>query len=336
MADSNYERFKKRYKKVGDIPVLAVPPPVPGPGGIGRYLTGRVVQEGVKAGRKLLAGEGTPKRASGPRTRKPPEAKKPKEPKAPKTPKKTNKRTEANDSGTFTSARRISDIKKSRGPFPPPAYRPNTLPATRGANALTKADNGGRALVRYRGPETPAVRQAGAPASGRQLAISGRGPNARIRPSGTTTRAGVSVGSGAALTAGGYYAAKEMQRRDKANAAANQGVDRSGKSDREQPPMPFRPRLPNYEGPKPVTKPDSKAAAFRALRQGRVKKVEARKVEKKTFRKPEKPLNAFERLKMQMYEKEGHGGRSLTMAGAKAQVLKERSYKFSDLFKKKR
>jgi hypothetical protein len=51
--------------------------------------------------------------------------------------------------------------------------------------------------------------------------------------------------------------------------------------------------------------------------------------------KASKPMSNFERQKQRMYEKEGYNGRSLTSSGAKARVLKERSYKFKDLFKKK-
>lgn len=42
---------------------------------------------------------------------------------------------------------------------------------------------------------------------------------------------------------------------------------------------------------------------------------------------PAKPMTNFERMKARQYEKEGYGGRSMTAAGAKAQVQKERSYK---------
>lgn len=50
--------------------------------------------------------------------------------------------------------------------------------------------------------------------------------------------------------------------------------------------------------------------------------------------KAEKPMTNFERMKARQYEKEGYGGRSMTSSGAKAQVQKERGFKFKDLFKK--
>lgn len=49
MADSEFERFKKMFpggKK--DMNVLAIPSPLPGPGGIGRAIVGRAVQSGVR------------------------------------------------------------------------------------------------------------------------------------------------------------------------------------------------------------------------------------------------------------------------------------------------
>lgn len=46
-------------------------------------------------------------------------------------------------------------------------------------------------------------------------------------------------------------------------------------------------------------------------------------------------VSNFERMKARQYEKEGYGGRSMTAASAKAQVQKERGYKFKDLFKKR-
>jgi hypothetical protein len=52
--------------------------------------------------------------------------------------------------------------------------------------------------------------------------------------------------------------------------------------------------------------------------------------------KPEKKMSNFERMKKRGYEKEGLGGRALTSRGAESRVKKERSYKFKDLFKKKK
>lgn len=52
--------------------------------------------------------------------------------------------------------------------------------------------------------------------------------------------------------------------------------------------------------------------------------------------KTEKKMSNFERMKKRGYEKEGFGGRSMTSRGAESRVKKERSYKFKDLFKKKK
>lgn len=313
MADSNFERFKKRFPNgVPADKIEAIPPPVPGPGGLGRYVVGR----GVQAGIKKLVGEAKPVRSSGPKSRKPAEAKTPK----PKAPKKPKKPTEPRDSGTLTSKSRISDVRKSRGPYPVPALRRNTLPAVRGSNAVTRADTGGRALVKFKEPGKPAVRPTGTPSTG-------RGPTVRVN--GATSRA--MLGSaGAGMMAGGYYAAKKMAEKDRAAAAVKDyrtETDKTGKGDRPSNSVKLisKDRLQKIQKARAA----EKVKSFKDLRQGQVKKKAAQ-----TFAKPEKPFNAFEKSKMRTYEKEGYGGRFLK--SPKAQVLKERGYKFSDLFKKKK
>ena len=52
--------------------------------------------------------------------------------------------------------------------------------------------------------------------------------------------------------------------------------------------------------------------------------------------KTEKKMSNFERMKKRGYEKEGFGGRSVTSRGAESRVKKERSFKFKDLFAKKK
>ena len=52
--------------------------------------------------------------------------------------------------------------------------------------------------------------------------------------------------------------------------------------------------------------------------------------------KTEKKMSNFERMKKRGYEKEGFGGRSMTSRGAESRVKKERSFKFKDLFAKKK
>jgi hypothetical protein len=72
--------------------------------------------------------------------------------------------------------------------------------------------------------------------------------------------------------------------------------------------------------------------------QGRKKKPVVKKDGPKAgpAKKAEKPLNNFERMKKRGYEKEGFGGRSMTSRGAESRVKKERSFKFKDLFAKKK
>ena len=90
----------------------------------------------------------------------------------------------------------------------------------------------------------------------------------------------------------------------------------------------------------------SKADAFRAKQQGmkvdgsptKPKKDGTKKAGDKSraAAKPEKKMSNFERMKKRGYEKEGFGGRSMTSRGAESRVKKERSFKFKDLFAKKK
>jgi hypothetical protein len=61
MADSEFERFKKMFPKKSDIPVLAVPPPIPGPGGLLRGVAGRAVQSGIRRFSDVNKGDKTTK-----------------------------------------------------------------------------------------------------------------------------------------------------------------------------------------------------------------------------------------------------------------------------------
>ena len=61
MADSEFERFKKMFPKKSDIPVLAIPTPLPGPGGLLRGVAGRAVQSGVRRFSDVGKGDKTTK-----------------------------------------------------------------------------------------------------------------------------------------------------------------------------------------------------------------------------------------------------------------------------------
>lgn len=61
MADSEFERFKKMFPKKSDIPVLAIPTPLPGPGGLARGLAGRAVQSGIRRFSDVNKGDKTTK-----------------------------------------------------------------------------------------------------------------------------------------------------------------------------------------------------------------------------------------------------------------------------------
>lgn len=60
MADSEFERFKKMFpggKK--DMKIMAIPSPLPGPGGIGRVLINKGVQSGVRRFGEVTKGDKT-------------------------------------------------------------------------------------------------------------------------------------------------------------------------------------------------------------------------------------------------------------------------------------
>jgi hypothetical protein len=48
MAESNFDRFRKMYPKKSDIPMLANPAPMPGPGGVVRGVVKKGVESGVR------------------------------------------------------------------------------------------------------------------------------------------------------------------------------------------------------------------------------------------------------------------------------------------------
>jgi hypothetical protein len=48
MAETNFERFQKMYPKKSDIPMLANPAPMPGPGGIARGAIKKGIESGVR------------------------------------------------------------------------------------------------------------------------------------------------------------------------------------------------------------------------------------------------------------------------------------------------
>jgi hypothetical protein len=48
MAESNFDRFRKMYPKKSDIPMLANPAPMPGPGGVVRGVVKKGIESGVR------------------------------------------------------------------------------------------------------------------------------------------------------------------------------------------------------------------------------------------------------------------------------------------------
>lgn len=272
MAESEFERFKKRYpggKK--DMKVQAIPTPLPGPGGIARFIGGKAAQTGIRMFKDIAkeVAEGTAKTA-----KKPAKRTEPRDSSAKSVKKPAAKKTEPRDSGTLTSKSRMDSAKKSRGPFPVPARRGNTLPA--------RVDNKGRAIVRYNEPGVPAVRNSNMTRPARVVGVSSAGRKAL-------------VGAGAAgMMAGGYYAAKKMGEKDRANAA-NRSETKTGIIGGAGVTGTGNPRNPHQLGANATERKyfygdkDKKAPIPKARPAQQKKSVAAKPAERKTFKKPDAP-----------------------------------------------
>lgn len=128
----------------------------------------------------------------------------------------------------------------------------------------------------------------------------------------------LALGAGAAGTAAMLYRGADkpsaQKRESPRDDRASSGSDKAAKFKAKRQGMntPGSPTNPNKATPK-KTGDKSRAAA-----------------------KPEKKMSNFERMKQRQYEKEGYGGRAMTSRGAESRVKQERSYKFKDLFSKKK
>ena len=338
-----------RMIRTGKLKMLANPPPIPlagGAAGLARTAAGVV----AKRGKDIV--EGLTKAAKEP-TKKTPRQQNAERPlnagakrlqgkmekwrqEGAKTRNQSKPTRRAADEGT-TAGRIRATAKRERTPrereqFGPLVPRRSGVPATQGTRAVTTQSGGQRAVaVREAGRRdmVPYKSQSRSVAT-RTFGDKGQG---RIRPSATGRVAGgapaASVGISMAtqnapnLGAGKSYA---EDRRSKAQKPRTGGdVPRSVKTDRQ-----------------PEKKVESKADAFRKKRQGMNTpgsptyagpKKDGKATDKSRAAKPVKKMTNFERMKMRQYEKEGVAGRSVSSKRAKARVMKERSYKFSDFFK---
>lgn len=323
MADEEFKKFKKQYKE-GDTKMLANPPPLPGAAGIGRLVGGAV----ATTGRRKLMDTLNKSKEKG---------------------QKIRSAKEGRTGGTFTdkikNTRTRERTPKEKEKFGPLVKRKDNLPATQGSRAVVKREDrmpavqGSRALTVVR--EGKGNLQKYNP-GGRSVVTQGnrtfgdKGQSGRIV--GLSNKGKLALGGGAAAAAvAGYQSAQKSS---------------AGKTDRESPQagggMTYADRRDDRASSGAGSKSD-KASTFKAKRQGMKvdgsptnpnkaapKKAAPKAGPKAPAKKAEKPMSSFERMKKRQYEKEGYGGRSMTSRGAESRVKKERSFKFKDLFAKKK
>lgn len=319
MAD-DFEEFKKRLKS-GETKVLAIPPPVPPAGGFlktAAQIAGRAAKPLVEAGAKRIRDLSESKT-------------KPARAKATKPAGRTGGKGR---SGTLSekleSTRTRPRTEKEANKFGPIVKRQENMPAKQGSRAIVKREDkmpakievGRRDLVVLR--EGKKGLQPYKP-TGRSVAQTGtrtfgdKGQAGRIV--GLSTKGKVAAaGLGAGAAALGYAAYKKA---DKASATAPRDDRSSSGGSAFNSEFGKKRQGQNVKGS--PTNPATRSVK-QAGDKSRLNKSAA----------PVKKLNNFERMKMRQLEKEGFGGRSMTSARAKARVLKERDYKFADLFKRKK
>jgi hypothetical protein len=344
---NDFEKFKKMYKD-GEVKMLANPPPMPGAAGIGGLLGGAV----STAGRKKLmdtltksrdknakirdAKEG---RASGKRDDRMSAAVR-REDRMPAV-----ARNDKRSGGTFTDKIKNTRIRertpkekekfgalvKREDRMPAVIKREDRMPAVQGSRALVKREDrmpavqGGRALVK-RDDRMPVVQGSRSVSAARTRTFGDKGQGGRIV--GFSNKGKLALGAGAAGTAAMLYNAADRPKASD-NKANNSKLTSGARDDR-------------------ASSGSSKADAFRAKQQGmkvdgsptKPKKDGTKKAGDKSRvaggAKTEKKMSNFERMKKRGYEKEGFGSRSMTSRGAESRVKKERSFKFKDLFAKKK
>jgi hypothetical protein len=315
MAD-DFEEFQKRYKS-GKAKLEAIPPPIPpisGAAGVARAAAGPLIRKG----REIL--EGAMK-----------EPKKPLNRGATRLESKLTKWRETGNKLRAEAAKQKNALKKDgslasrardaakreRTPrekeqFGPLVKRDERVPATQGSRAVTNVGNESRSL---------AVREAGrrelVPYKRAQSAVAGRptfgdkGQGSRL---GTYAKRALAAGAMGGAAYGLYKGADKSKSETPKDTSNSSGGTPSSPTSADK---------------------KSKADAFRAKMQGRnpgtKKAVDKSRVSGK--KNEAKKLTNFERMKMRGYEKEGVAGRSATSSRAKGQVIKERKYKFGDIFK---
>lgn len=317
MAESNFEKFKKRYES-GKIEVLANPPPLPGPAGLGRAVAGKVAKEITKRVGSKAKSESKPRKS---------------------------------DSGTFTS--RVEATKKrertarEKEQFGPLAKRPSSEVAKfkKPGGPVKKYERPGGPVTKYErkgGPVTKYERQGGA------LTRTEVKDDARIVGLSNKAKAALAgaagVGVGAAYVSGrGQQEGRAEERPGRLGTAirvfGGARPERPGsypaKSKSEGGARPERPgsypaKSREASGARPET-PGSYPAASRksakaANASGGTPKPErkAKSAASDKSRLAPKMTN-FQRQKARQFEKEGVAGRSMTAAQAKRKASEKGS-----------
>jgi hypothetical protein len=318
MAD-DFEKFKKMYKE-GDTKMLANPPPLPGAAGIGRLVGGAI----TTAGRKRLMDTLNKSKEKG---------------------QKIRNSKEGRTGGTFTDKIKDTRIRertpKEKEKFGPLVKRKDNLPATQGSRAVVKREDrmpavqGSRALTVVR--EGKGNLQKYNP-GGRSVVSQGtrtfgdKGQSGRIV--GLSNKGKLALGGGAAAAAAAGYQVAQKSAAGKTDRESAQGGGGMRYAPRDD-------RASSGGGTfKPINRDNLSEKGKKAFdaKQGQNKKPVVKKDGPKAgpAKKAEKPMSNFERMKKRGYEKEGFGSRSMTSRGAESRVKKERSFKFKDLFAKKK
>jgi hypothetical protein len=227
------------------------------------------------------------------------------------------------DSGTMSS--RVDKAKATRPSTPRDGEkfgalvkRGDNLPAKQGSRSVVPYKEGSKGVTKYK-PQAGSLAKIG-------TKVGDKGSGGRL---GNILKYGA---VGAAVGGAGYGL---YQGADNPKAAqGGGGMKYAGPAGRDD-------RASSGGGTfKPINRDnlsDNGKKTFDA-KQGQKKKPVVKKDGPKAgpAKKADKPMSSFERMKKRQYEKEGFGGRSLTSRGAESRVKKERSYKFKDLFKKKK
>lgn len=331
MAEDSFSKFKKRYRE-GKISTTQMPPLPAGPSSVGRMVGGaiatigrqklmdtlnksRVANAAARAGKGGKGRSGTlSEKLEGTRAR-------------PRTEKESNK------FGPLVKRQENMPAKQSRSIVKREENMPSVV--REGKKDLQKYNPGGRS-VSAQGRTFGDKGQAG-----RVVGLSNRGKLA----AGALGAGAIAVGAAAYKKAdtaksdekkkpstfaktGPVAAARDMYKgAPKQIAAVKAEIDARKKSATSSPGASVG---GTKNGP---FKSDFAKKSLQGRKAGGSSAAKAPAKAGDKSRMANKPMSNFERMKARQYEKEGYGGRSMTAEKAKAQVRKERGYKFKDLFK---